>query len=379
MTGTPPGVSVLCDPDETDVLARFTTVLRQGRPVAVLDPSWPERFAAAAHDRIEEAWRQRVIRPGEVVLFSSGSTAAPRGLIRSGESWRASLAPLTEVIRPRSDDVVGIPGPLASTLFLYGAWHASSEGLPVVLRRQVRQAWESITVVHAVPGLVQGWPALPPRLRSLVLAGDRTPPELLARCRAAGVRVVEYYGSAEASFVLVGDHDSTGGLRPFPGVRVRLDAECRLWSRSPYAFRRYLPGAAGPARFEDGWLSVGDVATEQDGQWTVLGRPGAVTTGGHTVQIAEVETLLRRIPGVRDAVVVSVPHSRLGAVVGAVVSGDADPADLRAALQALPRPARPRRWLIVDDLPRTAAGKPDRPRAAALLDPASGRTTLTGS
>ncbi len=54
-----------------------------------------------------------------------------------------------------------------------------------------------------------------------------------------------------------------------------------------------------------------------------------------------------------------------------MVVGDASADDLRAAVQRLPAPSRPRRWARVDDLPRTSSGKPDR--AAARADVAEDR------
>jgi acyl-CoA synthetase (AMP-forming)/AMP-acid ligase II len=133
-----------------------------------------------------------------------------------------------------------------------------------------------------------------------------------------------------------------------------------LWARSPYLARGYLTaGAQGPFRLDPhGWATVGDLAREVPGGLEVLGRGDtAVTSGGHTVVIEEVERLLQGIQGVDDVAVLGVAHARLGQVLAAVVVGPALDASLRAAVAVMPTPARPRRWLHTDTLPRTSGGK----------------------
>jgi acyl-coenzyme A synthetase/AMP-(fatty) acid ligase len=137
--------------------------------------------------------------------------------------------------------------------------------------------------------------------------------------------------------------------------------------RSPYVARSYLRRqSAGPWHRQRGWHTVGDLARADGDGWWLLGRgDGAVTTGGHTVVVAEVEAVLREVAGVRDLVVLGLPHDRLGEVVTAVVVPETvSVAALRRRLeveaQALPAPARPRRWLRSARLPQLPSGKVDR-------------------
>ncbi|MGQ0802618.1 MAG: AMP-binding protein [Actinomycetota bacterium] len=112
----------------------------------------------------------------------------------------------------------------------------------------------------------------------------------------------------------------------------------------------------------------GDYASvDADGTIRLLGRGSAcINTGGEKVYPEEVELLLRQHPGVHDCVVVGVPDERFGEMVVALVqpSNDAtdddalDEDELRAFCKG--RTAgykRPKRYLLLDDLQRSAAGK----------------------
>jgi len=355
-----------------DLLEDLLDAAAAGRPHAVLDPAWPAPLREAAHRQLREALAERRVTGGDLVLFTSGSTGAPRGVVRTADSWRASLAPLTDLTGLGGQDVVWLPGPLSSSLFLHGGFHARHVGAAVVTgRRPPAEA----TAVHLVPALLRD--ALDaadegalPRLRTVVCAGDSLPAVLREHAAARGWRVLEYYGAAELSFVAWRDDD--GRFRPFPGAEVRV-ADGVLWASSPYLARGYLdPADAGPLRRDGRWATVGDLADGDGAGVHVRGRAeSAVTTGGHTVVAEEVEQVLAGADGVDEAGVVGLPHPDLGSVLAAVLvpSAGSDPATARAvaavATRALPAPARPRRWFTADRLPRTGAGKLDR---AALAE-----------
>lgn len=353
-------VRVLADRPDSEILAQVLACADSGEPFSVLDQSWPADLRAhlAARVKLTE------VPDKNLVAFTSGSAGRPRGIVRSFASWDASLVPLSVLTWLDERDVVGLPGPLASTLYLYGAWHGAAVDAEVVTADRWPQRRDHVTVVHLVPGMLpslleQRSTGLLPALRLVVTGGDRLGSDVRSRCAAAGLTVVEYYGSAETSFVLA-DPDGDG-LAPFPGCQVEVrDGE--LWVRSQYLCERYLEDLPGPlTRAADGFVSVGDRARAlPGGRFQVLGRNGAYTVGGHTVHLADVEDALSRLPGVDEAVVVPLPHDRFGQVGVAVYRGVAGPDGLRAPVRALPTPARPLHWLQLDELPRTPAGKPDR-------------------
>jgi long-chain acyl-CoA synthetase len=357
-------------------------------PLAVLDPAWPAVLRSAAERQLFRAVDEGRVGAGDLVLFTSGSGGRPRGVVRTVQSWTESLAPLADVTGATADDVVWLPGPLTSSLTLYGGFAAAMAGARVVHG----VSSPDVTTAHLVPSTLAD--ALDvaadgglPRLRSAVVAGAALPTALRDRARALGWRVVEYYGAAELSFV--GWRDDAGPFRDFPGARVRVH-EGRLWSDSPYLCRGYLdPADPGPLRRDGRWATVADAGRRVPCGWLVTGRvDAAVTTGGHTVLVEEVETFVGALPGVREVAVTGWPHARLGEIVAAVIVPECAPdgrparsadagghagghapsaASLRDACRQLPAAARPRRWLTSPALPRTPAGKVDRAALARTL------------
>jgi long-chain acyl-CoA synthetase len=311
-----------------------------------------------------------------LVVLTSGSSAAPRAVLRTVASWDASVEPFTRLAGLEPDDVVWAPGGLSSTLTLFAVWHGLREGLRVVASGRWRGVEQGgpialqATVVQAVPAILAdvldaAEHGLLPRLRAAVVAGSPVPAGLRERAGRLGVAMLEYYGAAELSFVAA-DPDGEG-LRPFPGVELAV-RDGAVWARSPYLARGYLPvQETGALRFDaHGWAGVGDLGRlRRDGGLELRGRGGtAVDIGGHTVLLDDVERVLRDAPGVRGLVLLTEPHPRLGQRLVAVV----EPApghregELRSALRTLartrlPAPARPSRWVLAPALPRTAGGK----------------------
>ena len=119
------------------------------------------------------------------------------------------------------------------------------------------------------------------------------------------------------------------------------------------------------ARFRDGWLYIGDLATWDAEEYvTIVGRKDdMIISGGENVYPVQVEAVLNEHPGVADSLVVGLPDERWGEVVVAYVvraDGAVDAAVCDAHCRAHPMLAgykRPRAYRFVDALPLTATGK----------------------
>lgn len=319
-------------------------------------PALSEPLDPLAHDDPVAAVLAAHERGVALLLATSGSTGAARGVRRTTASWWRSFPHVAALTGLDAGSRLWVPGPLAGTMNLFAAVLATAVGA-----RRVDDPRRA-SHVHLTPTSLRRLLDEHAHLGGLHLtvAGDRLDPYLLRAATDRGAEVCHYYGAAELSFVGWGTH--AGDLTPFPEVEVR-ERDGVLWARSPYL--------ADVPTDEDGFATAGDLGrVGDDGRILVRGRgEAAVLTGGATVRVEDVEATLGDAVSC-DVVVVGLPHAELGEVVAAVLTdgGQVAAARERAHAELLPT-HRPRLWFVVDDVPLTAAGKPDRPllrrRAAA--------------
>ena len=357
--------------DEADPVAAAVAAIatrEAGGIPLIADERWPALYRAELNDLVASA------EPGPGIGWAtstSGSSGSPRVILRSESSWSASFPAVTGLLGLTAADVVYLPAPLSASMSLFSAAHARAVGAGLVVSGTPVAAVGNATVMHGTPyalgavvDAVHG--GAPQRIRAALVGGAQLDAGLRARAEALGIRVVSYYGAAELSFAAV-DIDG-GGLLPFPGVQLRL-AHGELWVRSDYVASGYLGPTTGSLRRDsEGWATVGDLAVDRQGPLSFVGRrDGAILTAAATVIPEEVEAALRRIPGVRDAVVFAVPNASVGSLVGVVVertgSTRAPVGDVRQQARALLAPSHlPRQWFHTSRLERTASGKPARTR-----------------
>lgn len=296
-----------------------------------------------------------------IALRSSGTTDSPRVVVRTTASWADSFDAVSELCAMSADARTWIPGPVSASMNAFARVHADAVGAEVVDDPGVA-THAVLTPLLLARALDHG--LLAPGV-SAVVAGDAMPAGLVRRALEAGLDLHHYYGASELSFVAWASGDRP--LRPFPGVECRV-VDGVIWARSPYLSEGYGPlndatrPAPGPyRRDEDGFGTVLDRGELVDGRLLVHGRGEAwVTTAGVTVDLAEVERVLRTDAN-GAVVVVGIPDDRLGAIVVAVLDDSDDLPRARAHASSVLQPShRPRRWYVLPDLPLTLAGKPDR-------------------
>jgi acyl-CoA synthetase (AMP-forming)/AMP-acid ligase II len=293
----------------------------------------------------------------------------PRIVLRTAASWAASFGAVSELLGDGADGGVALPAPASASLTLFSLAHAlEGDGPEPAFAGEA--AYAAATAFHGTPDALRRVldAGELPRLRVAPVGGSQLDDELRERAQERGVRVVSYYGAAELSFVAF---DEGRGLRAFPHVELEVRGG-ELWSRSPYRALGYL-GDGGPLRVEGDWATVGDLAALEDGRLRLRGRSdGAILTASATVIPEEVESQLRRLDGVRDAVVVGVPAGGVGELVAAFIEPAAGHPQLSlaalrdfAAAQLAPA-HRPRLWFR-GTVPRTGAGKPARAEVERLV------------
>lgn len=313
---------------------------------------------------------------GEFETLTGGSLGKPRRVIRSQQSWCASFAVNAGLFGIGPGTRVAVLGQLVHSLALYGAVEGLHLGARVFLlegmrpdRQAASLAANRIGVLYATPAqlrqVVAVAPALPD-LRHVIIGGAKLDPALHSAVQAIapGAQVHEFYGASETSFItLSGPKTALHSVgNAYPGVSLRCDETGLVWVRSPYLFRGYAGGDAGSARWQGGWLTVGEMGELTADGLILKGRAGRmVTIADRNVFPEEIEAFLMAQPGVARAAVLPVADALRGNVLVAFVQGDEgeDAAILAALRRELGPTVAPKRLIWRPEWPTLASGKTD--------------------
>ncbi|RFU36956.1 hypothetical protein DZF91_35440 [Actinomadura logoneensis] len=330
-----------------------------------------------------------------LVVFSSGTAGERKAVAYSHRAEATQAATARALFGPGPWRFLVTPAPrylpdLVAwwTLASGGTVHLQADRDPEQVAAKVRR--ERIT--HLLAGrpidlyaLAEHLQASGDRLDTLRLAAYGGAAPVPARTEQAldrlGPVLTQSYGTSEAGFLTAlspAEHvrpDLLGSAgRAVPGVRLSVRDEDgtalptgevgEIWIRSPQRMRGYVGGPARTADvLRDGWLRTGDLGRlDGEGFLFLVDRVEDRLPGG--IHSHPIEHALARHPAVVEAAVFALPCSGEPLLAGVVVGRDGhrpDPRDLRLLVrEALGRHCEPKQLWLVDRIPRTPAGKPDK-------------------
>jgi O-succinylbenzoic acid--CoA ligase len=300
------------------------------------------------------------ITENDAVLFTtSGSSGTPKGVIHTHDSLRANADSVAQYFGNTSQmhwlaclppSHVGGFGVISRALI----WNCQLTTLPQFDAEQVESlARRGITHTSLVATALQ-------RINSelferILLGGAKPPPNLPPN-------VTTTYGLTE----------TMGGVAynrtALSGIEISISEEQEILVRGPVLMNRYFQQQLGHPIDGDGWLHTGDLGSMgPNNQLTVTGRQNElIISGGENIWPEAVEAALVNHPGVSDVCVVGVDDQEWGQrVVAFIVPANASTSPTLAewrefVAESLPRFMAPRQVVLLNNIPRSALGKPLR-------------------
>ncbi|MCP3468714.1 AMP-binding protein [Bradyrhizobium sp. CCGUVB1N3] len=339
------------------------------------------------------------LRPDDmaVLMFTSGTTGEPKGVMHTSNSLVACCKALTGRFGLDSTDVLLVASPvghmtgyaaivllsvhLGGTMILQDVWEAR-RGVNLMAGEGVTYTAASTPFLGDICDAVKAGAPHPKSLRAFLCGGAPIPSILIDRAAAElGLKVCSLWGMTE---VLSGtlteparaaEKSAHTDGRAQDGMEVRIvdtdgrlaptGESGRLLVRGAQMFKGYYKRPELPTFDGDGWFDSGDLAyMDKDGYIRISGRvKDILIRGGENVPVVEIEDLLYKHPAVSAVAVVGFPDARLGERGCAfIVPRTGSTIDL-AAVQSYLGEAKmakqfwPERVELVAELPRTASGK----------------------
>lgn len=345
-----------------------------------------------------------------VLMFTSGTTGTPKGVMHTSNTLVACMNALSGRLGLGGDDTYLASTPMGhmtgyvavvliglrngGTVVLQDLWEGR-QGVEIMAREKVSYFAGSTPFLNDICEAVASGSPAPSHLTAFLCGGAPIPPVLVQRAHnTMGIHVCSLWGMTE---VLSGtlteplraaDKSAATDGRVLEGMAIKVVDEQRrvlpvgrsgrLLVKGAQMFLGYFKQPEIPAFDKEGWFDSGDMAyTDSEGYIRISGRTKDVLIrGGENVPVVEVEGVLSQHPAVLACAIVGYPDERLGEracafVVlrpGAVLGLQ----DLQAhmAQAQVAKQYWPERLEALAQLPATPSGKVQKFKLKALLAPA---------
>jgi len=340
------------------------------------------------------------LEPGDTasILYTSGPTTCPRGVVLTHYSLAAEIAISAEGFQQTSKDttvlfalpthhVLGLIGIVLTAIYcgsrVVMAPGASISNAMEVIAREQATIFMGVPYIYALAIHAAEKDGVSDNLRSLRLcgsAGAPLPPSYIRRFKKHfGLNLIDFWGLTEATcHVTCPPLDGTGKFgsvgKALPGWEIKIvtdDGEelppnqlGEIIVRGPIMKGYYNNPQATAKAIRDGWLYTGDIGkVDEDGELFILGRKkDTIIVRGQNVHPCDVEATLYTNPKVAEVAVVGIPDELRGELVSAFIrlkEGEvATEGEIRHfCRQYIADYKVPKQVIFCDSLPRTASGE----------------------
>jgi len=339
-----------------------------------------------------------------LILYTSGTTNKPKGVVTSHENILAQITTLINAWEWSDNDnticvlplhhVHGIINVVCCSL-----WSgATCTFVPQFVPKTIFNLFKSnaINVFMAVPTIyfklmtylesisteeqadLKNWMS---SFRLMVCGSAALPVSVMERWEQySGQRLLERYGMTELGMAISNPYHGERkagyvGL-PLPGVSIKLvneqyeevalgePGEIIVQGKNVFLEYWQKPDATKETFTKDGWFKTGDIAIVENGYYRIMGRSSVdiIKSGGYKISALEIEEVLREHEHIADCAVVGIPNEEWGElIVATLVLNEVETFDEKMLndwfVQKMAAYKKPRKYLILQELPRNAMGK----------------------
>lgn len=327
------------------------------------------------------------------ILFTSGSEKDPKAVQLSHKNLASNARDSFNILKMTKEDIMFSALPL---FHVFGVqtnfWLPLTQGMTAVTYANPLEyrtipgiiKKERCTVTASTPIFLAGYlrEAKPGDLETLALivaGADKTPDWLREGYRENhNIEIVEGYGATETSPVIsvnLREWNKPGSVGPaFPSCEIKIThidtneelpvgQEGKIMIKGDLVMKGYLDEEKTKEAVVDGWYFTGDIGVlDEDGFLWHKGRLRRfVKIGGEMVSLVKTETIISEvIHDEIDCCVVDIPDPLKGSSLVAVITHQIDKEKLIKDLaDKLPPIAIPKKYLVIDQLPKMGSGKAD--------------------